>query len=298
MEIEKIKLKIGNYQILPLPTGLFGLDGGAMFGTVPKVLWQRTNPTDELNRIDMEARGLLLKGERAGNIVIDTGNGGDFVAKYGEKLGGKFAEMYKVTSQGPEILETLQGLGVKPQEVQDVILTHLHFDHAGGATTEREGSLVPSFSQAKYWLQKANLETAKNPNLREKASYFPANFAPLEQAGCLNLIEGNQGIFPSIDVLVSHGHTRGHQMVKVSDGVNTLLYCGDVIPTSSHVRLAWIMGYDLDPLTLIAEKTQILRQAAEEGWYLFFEHDPYCDAAKVVAHGGDFAVQKRFQILS
>lgn len=295
-DIKKIHLQIGDYEICPVPTGLFGLDGGAMFGTVPKVLWEKSNPPDEKNRIPMEARALLLKSPTK-KILIDTGNGSDFVAKYGDKLGNKFAEMYGVNTEGPSLLKSLAAHHVKPEDVTDVILTHLHFDHAGGATTEKNGQIVPTFSNATYWVQKTNLQTASKPNIREKASYFGSNFEPINQLGKLKLVDGPQtNLLPGISVLISNGHTQGHQMVKVSDGKTSLLYCGDVVPTSSHVRLAWVMGYDLEPLKLIEEKTTVLGPAADEKWYLYFEHDPYCDAATIQRSGNDFALVERFHL--
>lgn len=294
MEIKQQKIVIGPYEICPVPTGIFGLDGGAMFGTVPKVLWEKSNPPDSQNRIPMEARALLLKSKDR-NILIDCGNGSDFVAKYGEKLGNKFAEMYKVTGQG--LLDSLARFGVKAEDVTDVILTHLHFDHAGGATTEREGQLVPTFPKARYYVQRANLETAREPNIRERASYYSANFEPLQKAGVLEILEGEcPELLPGISVLISNGHTRGQQIVKVTDATTTLLYCGDVVPTSSHVRLAWVMGYDLEPLRLIEEKMRFLGPAADQGWYLYFEHDAYCDAAQISRQGPDFTVTQRFHL--
>ncbi|MGE3756251.1 MAG: MBL fold metallo-hydrolase [Pseudobdellovibrionaceae bacterium] len=184
---------------------------------------------------------------------------------------------------------------LKLEDITDVVLTHLHFDHAGGSTTERNGKLVPTFSNAKYYVQKKNLEVASHPNIREKASYFPANYQPLVDAGVLTLLDGNvENFIPGLSSIVSNGHTQGHQMIKVSDGKKSLLYCGDVVPTSSHVRLAWVMGYDLEPLRLIEEKTKVLSQAADEGWYLYFEHDPHVEAAQVQKYGNDFAVQSRY----
>ena len=295
METQQLQLKIGEYDVHPIPTGQFGLDGGAMFGTVPKVLWEKSNPPDDKNRIAMEARGLLLVGPTR-RVLIDCGNGGDFIAKYGEKLGGKFTEMYGLDASGPSLEKSLRKYGLGYEDITDVILTHLHFDHAGGGTTERAGQLVPTFPKAQYYVQRANLENAKKPNIREKASYFPANIEPLERSGHLQQIDGAKEILPGISVLISNGHTRGHQMVKISDGQNTLLYCGDVVPTSSHVRLAWVMGYDLEPLRLIEEKTSVLGPAADEKWYLFFEHDPYCDAARIVRSGPDFAVENRYRL--
>ncbi|MEN0057928.1 MAG: MBL fold metallo-hydrolase, partial [Bdellovibrio sp.] len=222
---EKSHLKIGPYEIRPLPTGLFGLDGGAMFGTVPKILWEKSNPADEKNRILMEARALLLKSPGC-NVVIDTGNGQskDFIAKYGEKLGPKFADMYNMNDQGPSLLKSLAAQGLSPDDIHHVILTHLHFDHAGGATTTNEaGQLVPAFPRAQYWVQKGNLETAQHPNLRERASYYSANFQPLIEHGVLKVMEGPQQDFiPGISCLISDGHTQGQQIIKVSDGQQTL----------------------------------------------------------------------------
>jgi glyoxylase-like metal-dependent hydrolase (beta-lactamase superfamily II) len=294
--IEKKKLIINGYEICPLPTGIFGLDGGAMFGTVPKVLWEKNIPADDKNRIPMEARALLLK--KAGqNIVIDCGNGADFIAKYGEKLGSKFQEMYNVKEGSSSLLDSLSLYGLKAEDIQHVILTHLHFDHAGGSTTSKNGKLVPTFPHATYYIQKQNLETAQKPNLREKASYFAANFQPLIEAGCLEILNGEmENLLPGVSVYVSNGHTHGQQVVKISDSHNSLLYCADLIPTSSHVRLAWIMGYDLHPMMLIEEKQRLLKRAAEEKWYLYFEHDPFCDAALIQAQGSDYAVETRLHL--
>jgi glyoxylase-like metal-dependent hydrolase (beta-lactamase superfamily II) len=291
-----LNLKIGDYEVIPLPTGLFGLDGGAMFGTVPKVLWQKSNPPDELNRIPMEARSLLLKSKDK-KIIIDCGNGSDFVKKYGEKLGSKFTEMYNIDDHGPSLKKSLARAGVQPEEVTDVILTHLHFDHAGGATEAKGDQIVPSFPKANYYLQDQNLITASNPNLREKASYFSANYQPLVEAKVLKLVKGStENLLPGISVLTSDGHTQGQQMVKISDGKTTLLYCADVVPTSSHVRVPWLMGYDLNPVLLMEEKIKYLSQAADQNWYLYFEHDPYCDAALIQRNGSDFQVKQRFSL--
>ncbi len=291
---QTVKLNIAGFQICPVPTGLFGLDGGAMFGTVPKVLWQKSNPADDQNRIQMEARGLLLKSSTR-NILIDTGNGSDFVAKYGDKLGNKFAEIYAVEKGGPTLISSLKKYDLNPEVITDVILTHLHFDHAGGATTEKNGQIVPTFPNAKYYVQRKNLETAQNPNLRERASYFPANFQPLLDHNCLQLIDGNQeNIIPGISLKISHGHTESHQVVIIEDEQSALFYCGDVVPTSSHVRLAWVMGYDLSPMTLIEEKKSLLEKALTKKTYLYFEHDPYCDAAIIERNKDDFSVKERY----
>jgi glyoxylase-like metal-dependent hydrolase (beta-lactamase superfamily II) len=296
-QILEKNLQIGPYQIKPVPTGEFGLDGGAMFGTVPKALWEKSNPADAQNRIPMEARALLLLGDKH-KILIDCGIGGDFVEKYGEKLGPKFAEIYAMDRTSTSLELSLKKWGLGVADITDVILTHLHFDHAGGATTFRDGKLQPTFPNARYYVQKENLQTASNPNLRERASYYAANFQPLLDAGVLKILDGEvDELLPGISVQISHGHTQGQQMVKVTDGTNTLVYCGDVIPTSSHVRLPWVMGYDLRPLDLIEEKRTLLTPAAQGHWYLFFEHDPYVDIATVTEVRGDFAIQEKLRLI-
>lgn len=292
----KTTLKIGEYTVHAVPTGIFGLDGGAMFGTVPRTLWEKTNPPDKHNRIELEARALLLLSSNR-KILVDVGLGGDFVEKYGEKLGSKFAEIYGVTSTRDSLEKSLGRLGLKLGDITDVVLTHFHFDHAGGSTKSENGKLIPTFPNATYYAQKANLETAKTPNLREKASYFPANFQPLLDSNCLKILDGDQELFPGIKVFVSNGHTHGQQLVEVSDANTKLIYCGDIIPTSSHVRLPFVMGYDLNPLLVIDEKRQILSRIAGKKAYVYFEHDPHCDAATVEAFGDDFKVLERISLV-
>ena len=293
-DLQKLKLKIGPYDICAIPTGVFALDGGAMFGTVPKVLWEKSNPADSHNRIQMEARALLLKSKDR-RILIDTGNGSDFTAKYGDKLGAKFKTMYNVDDQGPSLLKSLKHHNINPEDITDVILTHLHFDHAGGATTFKDSRIVPTFPKAKYYVQKSNLQTAKNPNVREKASYFPANFQPLIDHNQLVVIDGNEkNIIPHIEFFISNGHTQGHQAVIIEDDNNRLIYCGDVIPTSTHIRSAWIMGYDLNPLQIIEEKLKLLELSQSKKTYYFFEHDPYCDAAVVIPDKTEFQTEEKF----
>ena len=280
--------------MIPLPTGLFGLDGGAMFGTVPKALWEKTNPADEHNRIEMEARALLLKSKDR-TVLIDTGNGSDFIAKYGDKLGAKFAELYGVDTSGPSLKKSLSAYGLTFSDITDVILTHLHFDHAGGATSEIDGKIQATFPNAKYYVQTENLKTAQHPNIREKASYLAPNFEPLLAANKLTLVDGaKKDLLPNISVWVSNGHTTGQQVVIVEDDTQKLIYCGDVIATSTHVRSAWVMGYDLHPLQVIEEKAQLLKSSLDKQTYFFFEHDPYCDVATVEPDKADFKVKERF----
>lgn len=293
-KVEKISLKIGPYQIVPLLTGQFGLDGGAMFGTVPKVLWERTNPADSSNRILMEARALLLKSPDR-NILIDCGNGADFELKYGEKLGAKFAEMFNINPDGPNLLKSLSEHGLAADDIHEVIITHLHFDHVGGGVHAQGNRLVPTFMNARYTIQRANLTTASHPNLRERSSYYASNFQPLIDHQVLHVVDGPQtNYLPGVSLFISNGHTEGQQIVKISDGKISLLYAADLVPTSTHVRTAWLMGYDLNPVLLMEEKQKYLSMVADEKSYLFFEHDPYCDAALVQKVGSDFQVSQRF----
>ena len=290
----RLNIKIGDYEICAIPTGIFALDGGAMFGTVPKVLWEKTNPADSHNRIQMEARALLLKSKDR-NILIDTGNGADFVAKHGEKAGAKFAEIYGVADSGVSLESSLKKHGLTTDNITDVILTHLHFDHAGGATKESNGQLVPTFANATYHVQKSNYDNAVKPNVREKASYLIANIQPLVDSGKLKLIDGpKKDYLPNISLVISNGHTVGHQVVIIEDESKKIIYCGDVIPTSSHVRSAWIMGYDINPLLLIQEKSQILNLTENKTSYLYFEHDPYCDLATVEKNKNEYQIKERF----
>ena len=184
----------------------------------------------------MEARALLLISADH-KILIDCGIGGDFIEKYGEKLGPKFAEMFAIDRATASLEGSLAKAGLEPSDITDVILTHLHFDHAGGATTVRDGQLVPAFEHATYYIQKENLENARHPNLREKASYYAANFEPLMAAGCLRVLDGDtENLLPGLSVYQTHGHTRGQQVVKITAGPKskpeseTMLYCGDLIP--------------------------------------------------------------------
>lgn len=294
--LRHIQLRIGEYEIHSIPTGIFALDGGAMFGTVPKTLWQKTNPADEHNRIDLEARALLLKSPRR-NILIDDGVGRDFVMKYGEKLGKRFGEIYKVAEGGNDLISSLKRYDLKPEDITDVILSHLHFDHAGGSTCAKDGKLVPTFPNSTYWVQKKNLEIALQPNVRERASYLAANFQPLIDAGKLKTLDGrSENIFPNISMYLSHGHTEGLQVVVVSDAKSGIVYCADLIPTSSHIRLPYVMGYDLEPLKVIEEKKKLLTEVEKKNWYLFFEHDPHVEAALVESRDGDFYFKEGFVI--
>lgn len=291
-------MKISGYEVKSVLTGSFALDGGAMFGTVPKVLWEKTNPADSLNRIDMEARAVLLISDKR-KILVDVGLGDKLIEKYGSKFGEKFKEMYKWDQSKHTVTKSLKQHGLTEDDITDVILTHLHFDHAGGATISENGKLRPTFKNAKYYVQRKNLEVARNPNMREKASYLKENFEPLVEAGCLELLDGDvTDLIPGVSVFVTNGHTEAQQLVRVGtkNSSESIVYGGDIIPTSTHVRLPFVMGYDLNPLLVIKEKNEILESLATSGGMIFFEHDPYMDAAKIVKNNNDFAVSEKVML--
>lgn len=262
----------GKYQLTSIETGRFALDGGAMFGTVPKVLWDKQIPSDDNNRIEMALRTLLIQGNGK-NILIDTG--------MGHKWNDKQQSMYNLTYHQYTLKNSLQQIGLTKDDITDVILTHLHFDHVGGATELDGTDIIPTFKNAQFYIQKKNLEWAKEPNEREKASYLPDNFLPLIHHNRLNYLIGEEELFPGIHVLPFDGHTMGMQCVKIDGDKEAVLYCADLVPTSAHIPLPWIMGYDIQPLILLDEKRKILQQAFEENWTLFFEHDPLQEACTV-----------------
>ena len=265
-------IPFGRFEIAPVETGSFRLDGGAMFGVVPKNLWEKRNPADEQNRIDMRMRTLLVRdGERT--ILIDAG--------VGHKESEKFNDIFAIDFSRYSLEGGLRALGVAPEDVTDVIITHLHFDHVGGAVILHGGELRLMFPNAEHFVQRRQWEWANAPSDRDRASFLPHNFVPLSDAGKLQLIDGGEELFPGLHVRVIDGHTFGQQMVRLEDGDQSILYAADLIPMSSHVPAPWIMGYDLQPLTTLAEKERLLSEAAEKRHILVFEHDAFSEAALV-----------------
>jgi len=263
---------VGPYRISLIETGDFRLDGGSMFGVVPKVLWSRTNPSDEQNRIAMTMRVLLIEGEGR-KILVDTG--------IGHKEKDSFLEMYAVDFTRNTLESSLAARGVKPEEITDVILTHLHFDHSGGSTRLENGQAVPVFPKARYHVQRRHFEYALNATERDHASFLPHNYLPLREAGLLEVVDGEMELFPGIHVLVADGHTPAMQTVKVQHGDQVLWFAADILPMSAHVPLPYVMGYDLFPLTTLAEKKRWLPQALDEKWVIVYEHDPLVPASRL-----------------
>lgn len=256
-------MKIGKYQLHTIHSGYIGLDGGAMFGIIPKPLWEKTNPADEVNRVTLSTRNLLLVSDSS-KILIDTGMG----TKWDEKS----RNIYRI-DDNLSLEKSLSQKGFTINQITDVILTHLHFDHTGGSTKIENDRLIPTFPNAKYYVQKQNFEWAMNPSDRDRGSYLKENFEPLVKEGVLNLLTNNE-FDENISFEVINGHTFGQQMVKISDGTNTVLYCADLLPFVSHIRLPYIMAYDLQPLVTLSEKKKYLKLALDENWILYFGHDP------------------------
>ena len=258
--------QIGPYTLYSVEAGRFGLDGGAMFGIVPKPLWSDRIAPDEQNRIPLNMRCLLLEGpERL--ILVDVGVGDTF-------SGTKYEEIYAVDHEYATLDASLAEYGFDRADVTNVILTHLHFDHCGGATREVEGEQTVAFPNATYHVQREHWNWATDPNPKEKGSFLQRTFAPIEKAGQLHLVDGSGSLFPGISVDLVHGHTESQQIVTVSDEETTLVYVADLLPTSHHLAPTWTMAYDVRPLQTIEEKSAFLDRAANEEWNLFFEHDP------------------------
>lgn len=261
-------MQIGDYRLHSLDLQDFALDGGSMFGVVPKVMWEKLTPSDELNRVMLKTRGLLISGNGR-HILVDTGMG----TAWSQKL----RSIYRLSDFR---LETeLANHGLTPEDITDVIYTHLHFDHLGGAFRPAGEGLEPVFPGARHYVQKENYISARHPNLKEKVSYSAAFVDAFSRLSEVELLDGPAELFGGIEVLVSNGHTRGQQLVRISDGVRTLVHGGDLVPSSAHLPLPWVMGFDVEPLTQIDEKTALLSRMHEQGELLFFAHDPFNEAA-------------------
>ncbi len=265
-------MNIGDYKIYPLFDGFFGLDGGAMFGVVPKPMWERTNPSDEKNRIRLALRPLLIATEKD-LILIDTG--------IGDKYDEKFAERYRV-EKPDNLLASLARAGFRPEEITLVILTHLHFDHCGGSTRIQANWVMPTFPNARYVVQEAEWQEALNPNRRSRTSYLKENFLSIQEMGLLELVNGSTELLPGIELIHTGGHTTGMQIVKITSAGQTLIYWSDMIPTRGHIPVPYIMAFDLFPLKSMENKERLLNQAVNEGWISFLEHDPEVFAGRII----------------
>jgi glyoxylase-like metal-dependent hydrolase (beta-lactamase superfamily II) len=271
-------MEFGDYRVEVVPGGEFRLDGGAMFGVVPRALWQRVAPPDEQNRVTLNANCLFVEaaGER---VLVETG--------MGDKWSPRQAEVYGV-SPGAGLAESLRArTGCRPEDVSIVVNTHLHFDHAGGNTRlDAGGNARPAFPNARYFVSRAEYEHAESPHERDRASYLPENWRPLAESGQLELKDDDYEVVPGLSLETVPGHSRTMQCVRLERGGRTLYGFADLVPTRAHVPLAWVMGYDLYPVETVEAKRRLLPRAAREGWLCLFYHDPERPLARVVEEGG------------
>ena len=252
---------IGNFELTALSDGIYHLDGGAFFGIVPKVLWSKRVPPDDKNRVPTGLNSVLVR-TGGKNILIETG--------VGNKLPEKMVQIY---GQPAKLLDALNATGVSPDDIDIVINTHLHFDHCGWNTVLRGGKIVPTFPKAKYYVQEGEWKHA-HQGQRDTVSYLHENYDPLVESGQMQLLQGTQEIVPGISVEVFPGHTRDMQAVIVHSGDKTACYISDLIPTSAHVEVNWVMGFDLYPLETIESRKRYYSRAIPRNWLTMFTHDP------------------------
>ena len=274
-------MRFGEIEVLPLSDGLFHLDGGAMFGVVPRRLWERRTTVDGYNRIPLALRPLLIR-TNGQNVLVDAG--------LGDKLSAKELEIYGV-ERARHLDHALAAANLTPADVDVVIASHLHFDHAGGFTVRTGGEVVPRFPRARYVVRRGEWEDAMAPNERNRASYLRDNLIPLVEAGVLDLIDDDGEVVPGVSVWRTGGHTMHHQVVRITGGGRTGIFAADLVPTAAHVDLAWIMAYDLYPLDTLEYKRTFLREAIEAEYVIFFEHDPRIPAGIIREDAGRLHVQ-------
>jgi glyoxylase-like metal-dependent hydrolase (beta-lactamase superfamily II) len=274
-------MKLGDLEFWLVTDGTFRLDGGAMFGVIPRQLWERVSPPDDRNRILMALNSLLIRA--AGKwILIETGAG--------DKWDEKSRDIYSF--EGLQRLpEKLAARGVPPEKIDIVVNTHLHFDHCGWNTRIVNGEAVPVFPHARYIVQQGELDHAKAPTERDRASYFPENFQPMEKSGQWSLLERDAEVVPGVELIRTPGHNRDMMCVRLSGGGKKAFFFADLIPTAAHVPYPWIMAYDLYPLTTLENKKKWLPQAASEGWLVIFGHEMRTPAGYLREKNGKYVLE-------
>jgi glyoxylase-like metal-dependent hydrolase (beta-lactamase superfamily II) len=276
-------MTLGEFELTPLLDGYIRLDGGAMIGVVPKTLWEKRAPADERNRITMGMRPLLERRSTASGpqgplMIIDAGAG--------DKMDAKSADIYGF-DRAENLDVTLARAGVAPDDIAIVLASHLHFDHAGGFTVRNAAGVVtPKFARARYVINRGEFEDATHPHERNRASYFAENYVPLAGAGVVEFIEGDVEVAPGIRVRRTGGHTRWHQVVQIESAGRTAVFAADLIPTTAHVDVPWIMAYDLYPMETLEFKRRFVREAIDGEYLVFFEHDPKIAAGYIREKNG------------
>jgi len=267
-------VRLGRLTLHLLPDVEFRLDGGAMFGVVPKLLWDRVKPADDENRIRMGTNCLLIEaGEE--RVLVDTG--------IGDKLPEKARKMYALADEGERLLDRLRAVGCPPESVTRVLLSHLHFDHCGWNTRRAGDRLVPTFPNARYWIERSELAHARSPNERDAVSYMAENWEPLVEAGVVELFDEQCEIVPGVRAVKAPGHNADLCIVTIDGGDGErAVFWADLVPHAVHVPYAWIMGFDAFPMQTLESKKKWIPRAAEEGWLCFFEHDADTPTGRIV----------------
>ena len=274
-------MKLGDLEFWLITDGNFWLDGGAMFGVIPKPMWERVAPPDARNRILMAMNSLLIRA--AGKwILVETGAG--------DKWDAKRTEIYSF-DKSPRLLDKLVTHGVPPEKIDIVINTHLHFDHCGWNTRIVNGEAIPVFPNAKYIVQRGEFEHAQNPSPRDQASYFPDNFMPMQKSGQWSFLEGDCVVVPGIELIRVPGHNRDMMCLKLTGGGKTVFFTADLIPTAAHVPYPWIMGYDLYPLTTLENKLKYVPQAVTEEWFVIFGHEARTPSGYLIERQGKYILE-------
>lgn len=274
--------QLGDLELITVSDGFFHLDGGAMFGVVPRTLWERRLPPDDANRIPLGMRPLIVRGEQT--LLIDAG--------CGDKMDAKSAAIYGL-DRSYHLDHSLAEAGLAPEDIDIVLASHLHFDHVGGFTAlAKDGSIVPRFPKARYVAHRGEWHDATHPHERNRASYLPENFVPLADAGVLTLVDDGAEIVPGVRFRRSGGHTPNHQVVMIESGGKTAVFTADMYPTSVHVPDPWIMGYDLHPMDTLAFKRAFAKEAVEREYLLFFEHEPSLAAGYLREKDGKRTVER------
>ena len=280
-------MKIGKYDLYSVETSEFGLDGGAMFGIIPKPVWEKKVSADELNRVNMVTRSLLLVSDEK-KILIDTGNGTKWEEKY--------KQIYDINTDQYNIEKSLGKYGFSSEQITDVICTHMHFDHIGGNTKIKSGEVVPTFPNAKYWISQENWKLANHPSQKDAGSFIEHDWKVLAENQMIEIIDGREPFIEGIETFVTHGHTPGLLHPIVSDGSNKLFYGADIFPMVAHIPIPWVMAYDVQPVVTMEEKQKLLQKMEREDWILFFEHDPHIQACTVHKDGKHYKLNKEIKI--
>ena len=280
-------MKIGKYDLYSVETSEFGLDGGAMFGIIPKPVWEKKVSADELNRVNMVTRSLLLVSDEK-KILIDTGNGTKWEEKY--------KQIYDINTDQYNIEKSLGKYGFSSEQITDVICTHMHFDHIGGNTKIKSGEVVPTFPNAKYWISQENWKLANHPSQKDAGSFIEHDWKVLAENQMIEIIDGREPFIEGIETFVTHGHTPGLLHPIVSDGSNKLFYGADIFPMAAHIPIPWVMAYDVQPVVTMEEKQKLLQKMDCEDWILFFEHDPHIQACTVHKGEKHYKLNKEIKI--